>query len=568
MDETSAPDKAAAETLAATAPLADLVPKKVFTVIRATALQNKLLRDAFKETHITTPARLEQLEKETGLTKKWISSWFTRQRKKTQQATLKATATTSKADVENIDPILTSDASTLQVKKEVYECAIACPAVPPAPKKKRQRKTAPDGASGTNIAPKTKKRKVEPTNGPSSVNSSTTSSAKSSGSIFDKLKVKAERYTPGPEEPRPASTSSTLATTSDAKSHVPLRALLPLLQDPRLEASGVFEHGATYSAASGSDAAQTQRASSPSAVAMKGRRQRVQYAGEGPVLNTRFLHHGVSASNAPSPADTGPAYQEVKFGLDAGVTIPYHQRVETGGLGADRLGHSLHPVAGPGGGITGPYAAQTQPISTSASASLPNRIRIDTDATTSSMPITALPERQVCRGAMASAVSHREELEEEEEEGRRDPYPPPVLVDEVDTFDLQSAAAGCAIEGGGKVDSVGGGFWANGMPAPGDSRRAPGMRDIYTNAPPAAESYGQYPDFLDPLHAPLKHLTGILDPIFPPTSGRGGYEALLELEGRQRQVVMEKLLDEELGVNDPFKAAMGLVLTSKMGLQW
>ena len=67
MDETSAPDKATAEPLAVTAPLADLVPKKVFTVIRATALQNKLLRDAFKETHVTTPARLEQLEKETGL---------------------------------------------------------------------------------------------------------------------------------------------------------------------------------------------------------------------------------------------------------------------------------------------------------------------------------------------------------------------------------------------------------------------------------------------------------------------------------------------------------------------
>ena len=96
------------------------------------------------------------------------------------------------------------------------------------------------------------------------------------------------------------------------------------------------------------------------------------------------------------------------------------------------------------------------------------------------------------------------------------------------------------------------------------------MRDLYTNAPPplATESYPQYPEFLDPLHAPLKHLTGILDPIFPPTSGHGGYEALLELEGRQRQIVMEKLLDEELGVNDPFKAAMGLVLTSKMGLQW
>jgi hypothetical protein len=105
--------------------------------------------------------------------------------------------------------------------------------------------------------------------------------------------------------------------------------------------------------------------------------------------------------------------------------------------------------------------------------------------------------------------------------------------------------------------------------------RPTSIRDLYTNAPLGV--YPQYTDFLDPLHAPLKHLTGILDPICPSSSaaastgtglGRSGYEALLELEGRQRQVVMEKLLDEDLGVNDPFKAAMGLVLTSKMGLQW
>ncbi|KAJ3517812.1 hypothetical protein NMY22_g13883 [Coprinellus aureogranulatus] len=71
-------------------------------------------------------------------------------------------------------------------------------------------------------------------------------------------------------------------------------------------------------------------------------------------------------------------------------------------------------------------------------------------------------------------------------------------------------------------------------------------------------------DVLDPLHAPLKHLTDIVTPI---CNHLGiSFEKLADLDGERRQMVTEKLLDEKMGEQDPFKAAMGLVMASKLGL--
>ena len=50
-----------------TAPTVLPASKRTFTVIRATQTQTKTLLDAFEKTPMTTPARLEQLEMETGL---------------------------------------------------------------------------------------------------------------------------------------------------------------------------------------------------------------------------------------------------------------------------------------------------------------------------------------------------------------------------------------------------------------------------------------------------------------------------------------------------------------------
>lgn len=70
---------------------------------------------------------------------------------------------------------------------------------------------------------------------------------------------------------------------------------------------------------------------------------------------------------------------------------------------------------------------------------------------------------------------------------------------------------------------------------------------------------------LDPLRAPLKHLTGVL----PEYRGEdGAYLSLLV--GLQnpacRQKIVGCLSNEELVLRDPFAAAMGLVLLSRLGI--
>ncbi|EAU85781.1 hypothetical protein CC1G_04998 [Coprinopsis cinerea okayama7 len=74
-----------------------------------------------------------------------------------------------------------------------------------------------------------------------------------------------------------------------------------------------------------------------------------------------------------------------------------------------------------------------------------------------------------------------------------------------------------------------------------------------------------FPTHLNPNLAPLKHVTDIVEPF---VDEAGGYSSLMDLGSDQRKVVMERLLDEEMGRKDPFKAAMGLVLASKLGLEW
>ena len=72
-----------------------------------------------------------------------------------------------------------------------------------------------------------------------------------------------------------------------------------------------------------------------------------------------------------------------------------------------------------------------------------------------------------------------------------------------------------------------------------------------------------YNETLDPSLAPLKHLTDILGE-FRTQDGR--YTKLVDLQ--EREGLMECLLDNELARRSPFQAAMGLVLLSKLGLEW
>jgi hypothetical protein len=70
-------------------------------------------------------------------------------------------------------------------------------------------------------------------------------------------------------------------------------------------------------------------------------------------------------------------------------------------------------------------------------------------------------------------------------------------------------------------------------------------------------------DVLDPTRAPLKYLTDLLEPF---KNEDGVYSGLLD--GEKRDSVLNTLLDEELEAGDPFRAAMGLVMASKLGLKW
>ncbi|KAF8158070.1 hypothetical protein B0H34DRAFT_707397 [Crassisporium funariophilum] len=70
-------------------------------------------------------------------------------------------------------------------------------------------------------------------------------------------------------------------------------------------------------------------------------------------------------------------------------------------------------------------------------------------------------------------------------------------------------------------------------------------------------------DVLDPSRAPLKHLTDVLEDF---KSQDGKYSGLLDTQ--EYENLLRCLLDEELAMTNPFQAAMGLVLLSKLGLHW
>ena len=72
-----------------------------------------------------------------------------------------------------------------------------------------------------------------------------------------------------------------------------------------------------------------------------------------------------------------------------------------------------------------------------------------------------------------------------------------------------------------------------------------------------------YNEVLDPSLAPLKYLTDVLERF---RGQDGTYTKLADLQ--EREGLMKCLLDDELARRSPFQAAMGLVLLSKLGLEW
>ena len=71
-----------------------------------------------------------------------------------------------------------------------------------------------------------------------------------------------------------------------------------------------------------------------------------------------------------------------------------------------------------------------------------------------------------------------------------------------------------------------------------------------------------FPTFLDPDHAPLSHVKHLVHPFL---TELGAYRELLDIDGARREKVLESLLNKNL---DPFTAAMGLLLATKLRLAW
>ena len=89
-------------------------------------------------------------------------------------------------------------------------------------------------------------------------------------------------------------------------------------------------------------------------------------------------------------------------------------------------------------------------------------------------------------------------------------------------------------------------------------------RDNTTNFTYSNETQVSEWNVLDPFHAPLKHLTGILGEF---RDENGSYEGLLVQDDSERhKKLVHTLADPELLLNNPFEAAMGLSMLSRLGL--
>jgi hypothetical protein len=69
-----------------------------------------------------------------------------------------------------------------------------------------------------------------------------------------------------------------------------------------------------------------------------------------------------------------------------------------------------------------------------------------------------------------------------------------------------------------------------------------------------------YSSALDPLKAPLKHLTILQSLDVDRTDMSPVFDTA--------DLMIDRLLDERLAVDDPFQATMGLVFLSQLGLNW
>ncbi|KAF6755816.1 hypothetical protein DFP72DRAFT_847081 [Ephemerocybe angulata] len=202
------------------------VPKTRPNAVRANAKQVEALMAAFNKSDMISPAVLESLEKELGLTQKWICGWFSRRRTKKR-----------KVAAQGINP---SANNSLEVKKEACEGVVEGSAESGPQKKKRKAKATSDGANTTQGGKKKKaKTLVIEENSATLPTAPGSAAAPTNGmSLRDKImSVKTERYTPVPDwstssrsEGQPSTAKSLAAATSrhaaTSKQDRPLRITL------------------------------------------------------------------------------------------------------------------------------------------------------------------------------------------------------------------------------------------------------------------------------------------------------------------------------------------------------
>jgi hypothetical protein len=107
------------------------------------------------------------------------------------------------------------------------------------------------------------------------------------------------------------------------------------------------------------------------------------------------------------------------------------------------------------------------------------------------------------------------------------------------------------------------GNWASGPYIPANPRHylVPAVPHYTAPTNELSQAHQHYAAVYNPSMTPLKHLT-VLQPFETHFGPHGVYAAL------DKNVALDRLLDENLADVDPFQAAMGLVFLSRLGLDW
>ncbi|KAF5319928.1 hypothetical protein D9611_011018 [Ephemerocybe angulata] len=479
------------------------VPKTRPNAVRANAKQVEALMAAFNKSDMISPAVLESLEKELGLTQKWICGWFSRQRTKKR-----------KVAAQGINP---SANNSLEVKKEACEAVVEGSAES-GPQKKRKAKATSDGANTTQGGKKKKAKTlvVEENSAPLPTAPGSAVAPTNGMSLRDKImSVKTERYTPVPDW---STSSESEGQSSTSKSTA---------------AGATSRHAAT----SKQDRPLRITLSGPGVPAMPLAKS-ISAMGDHPVIQRfEFSNTQIPASESDK-IGSASRKQNRFYNKDARHyrPSPLAQSISSDPLLPKAPGQAeLVSGLGPRPPAIGPMPYQLV-------------LALSVEQYPDSSSDAVVPSNRMALAENTLAVDNE-----------RNWLVGPHRANEIQTEDSGQRQETMAQYPSGfnypSNESTNPAGITSGRPTTFPSMGSMKMYDPKT---------GKFLPFIDPMHAPMKHLSDIMLPV---CDSVGGYENLGQLGSQQKQEVIEQLLNEDLE-KDPFKATMGLNMAYQLGLRW